>query len=327
MKITVLGTGAWGSCLAKLLHESGNEVTLWAHNAQRLAQLAKTGISEPYLSGVKLPTDWKTEPNLKKAAAKAELLVIAVASKAFRTVSAHLPGFRGIAVTCTKGIEFDTGLTMSGILSQTMPKARVAAMSGPTLALEVAKGVPAAIVAASKDENTANAVQNLFHRPAFRVYTSDDVYGVEMGGALKNVIAIAAGIGDGLGFGDNSKAALITRGIVEITRLGVAGGARVETFSGLSGIGDLTATCYSKLSRNRTFGERLGNGEQLPQILFDSANAAEGYHAACSAHQLAQKLGVPAPIINEVYAVLYEGKDARKAVMDLTRRDPGSERL
>lgn len=326
MKVTVLGAGAWGSSLAKLLHESGNEVTLWAHNAERLAQLAKTGVSEPYLSGVQLPTDWKTEPNLEKAAAKAEALVIAVASKAFRTVSSHLPGFRGLAVTCTKGIEFDTGLTMSGILAETMPKARVAALSGPTLALEVAKGVPAAIVAASKHEKTAAAVQKLFHRPAFRVYTSDDVYGVEMGGALKNVIAIAAGIGDGLGFGDNSKAALVTRGIVEITRLGVAGGARIETFSGLSGIGDLTATCYSKLSRNRTFGERLGGGEQLPQILFDSANAAEGYHAACSAHQLAQKLGVPAPIINEVYAVLYEGKDARKAVMDLTRRDPGSER-
>jgi glycerol-3-phosphate dehydrogenase (NAD(P)+) len=327
MKVSVLGAGAWGSSLAKLLHESGNEVTLWAHNSKRLAKLAKTGISEPYLSGVQLPTDWNTEPNLEKAAAKAEVLVIAVASKAFRTVTAHLSSFDRLAVTCTKGIEFDTGFTMSSILEQTMPKAKIAAMSGPTLALEVANGVPAAIVAASKNEETAAAVQTLFHRPAFRVYTSDDVYGVEMGGALKNVIAIAAGIGDGLGFGDNSKAALLTRGIVETTRLGVAGGARTETFSGLSGIGDLTATCYSKLSRNRNFGERLGGGEQLPQILFDSANAAEGYHAACSAHQLAQKLKVPAPIINEVYAVLYEGKDARKAVMDLTRRDPGSERL
>ena len=327
MKVTVLGAGAWGSSLAKLLHESGNEVTLWAHNADRLAELAKTGRNERYLPNVELPTDWNTEPDLAKAAATADCLVIAIASKAFRTVCSHLPKYRGVAVSCTKGIEFDTGLTMSGVLKATMPGAKVAALSGPNLALEVAQGVPAATVVASTDAATAKTVQELFHRPTFRVYTSDDILGVEMGGALKNVIAIAAGCGDGLGFGDNSKAALVTRGIVEITRLGVASGARQDTFSGLSGIGDLVATCYSNLSRNRTFGERLGSGEQLPEILFKTANAAEGYHAACSARQLAQKLKVPTPIIDEVYAVLYEGKDARSAVLSLTGRDAGSERV
>ena len=325
MKVTVLGAGAWGISLAKLLHESGNEVTLWAHNAERLARLAQTGRNEPYLPDVQLPTDWTTEPDIHKAVAAAELVVIAVASKAFRSVTRHLLDFDGIALTCTKGIEFDTGKTMSGILEQTMPKAKVAALSGPTLALEVARNIPAATVVASQDEEAAKAIQGVFHRPTFRVYTSDDLQGVEMGGALKNVIAIAAGCGDGLGFGDNSKAALVTRGIVEMTRLGVASGAKRETFSGLSGIGDLVATCYSSLSRNRTFGERLGRGEDLPQILFNTANAAEGYHAACSARQLAQKLKVPTPIINEVYAVLYEGKDARSAVMDLTARDAGAE--
>ncbi len=327
MNVTVLGAGAWGSSLAKLLHESGNEVTLWAHNAERLAELAATGRNERYLPGIQLPTDWRTEPDLQAAVALADVVVVAVASKAFRSVTRHLQAFKGIAVTCTKGIEFDSGRTMSGVLAQTMPKARVAAMSGPNLALEVAQGVPAATAVASVDEPTAKIVQGLFHRPAFRVYTSDDIQGVEMGGALKNVIAIAAGCGDGLGFGDNSKAALVTRGIVEMTRLGVASGARAETFSGLSGIGDLVATCYSKLSRNRAFGERLGRGEQLPEILFKTANAAEGYHAACSARQLSQKLKIPTPIIDEVYAVLYEGKDARSAVLALTGRDAVAERI
>ncbi len=327
MKATVLGAGAWGSSLAKLLHESGNDVTLWAHNAERLAQLAETGRNERYLPGIQLPKDWRTESVIKKAVKGADLVVIAVASKAFRSVTRHLADFKGIALTCTKGIEFDSGKTMSGILEQTMTGSRIAALSGPTLAQEVARNIPAATVVASEDEAAARTVQNLFHRPTFRVYTSSDLQGVEMGGALKNVIAIAAGIGDGLGFGDNSKAALVTRGIVEMTRLGVASGAQRETFAGLSGIGDLVATCYSKLSRNRTFGERLGRGEQLPEILFNTANAAEGYHAACSARQLAQKLKVPTPIIDEVYAVLYEGKDARSAVVDLTARDAGAEGL
>src|SRR6185503_4442595 len=184
-------------------------------------------------------------------------------------------GFRGLVVSVTKGLEYETGLTMSSVLGETAPRATIVALSGPTLALEVAKGIPTAIVAASRDEAAALKVQELFHRPTFRVYTSTDLLGVELGGALKNVVAIAAGVGDGLGFGDNSKAALITRGIVEIRRLGVACGAQPDTFAGLSGLGDLTVTCYSRLSRNRAFGERLGRGEQPETIVSESVSVAE----------------------------------------------------
>ena len=214
---------------------------------------------------------------------------------------------------------------MCGILRQNAPEARVAALSGPTLALEVARGIPTAIVAASTDIQTAPKVQDLFHRPAFRVYTSTDLLGVELGGALKNVIAIAAGVSDGLGFGDNSKAALVTRAIVEIRRLGVACGAEGETFSGLSGLGDLTVTCFSRLSRNRGFGERLGRGEKIADILANMVNVVEGYPTARSAWQLAHKLNVSTPIIDEVYAMLYEGKNVALALRDLTGRESKAE--
>jgi glycerol-3-phosphate dehydrogenase (NAD(P)+) len=209
---------------------------------------------------------------------------------------------------------------MSRVLQQCAPHASIAALSGPTLALEVARGFPSAIVAASAQSSTAELVQTLFHRPSFRVYTSEDIIGVELGGALKNVIAIGAGVGDGLGFGDNSKAALVTRAIVEIRRLGVACGAQAETFSGLSGLGDLTVTCFSKLSRNRTFGERLGGGETLEDVLRSSTSIAEGYPTARSAYQLARKLDVETPIIDEAYAMLYEQKNLADSLHDLTAR-------
>jgi len=206
-----------------------------------------------------------------------------------------------------------------------MPKAAAAALSGPTLALEVARGIPAAIVAAHPQPETAKVVQTLFGRPAFRVYTSQDVLGVELGGAIKNVVALAAGIGDGLGFGDNTKAGLITRGLAEMRRLGVARGAVAETFSGLSGLGDLAVTCFSRLSRNRAFGERLGRGEKVETILAGTHSVAEGYSTARAAFQLARKLGVQTPIIDEVYAMLYQGKDLRLAVQTLMSRDPKPE--
>jgi glycerol-3-phosphate dehydrogenase (NAD(P)+) len=189
----------------------------------------------------------------------------------------------------------------------------------------VARGVPSACVVASEDPGTATLAQQLFHRPTFRVYTSTDLRGVELGGALKNVIAIAAGAGDGLGFGENSKAGLITRGIAEMRRLGVAAGARAETFAGLSGLGDLAVTCFSKRSRNRTLGERLGRGEQLADIQSGNVTVAEGVPTARSAHQLAHKLGVETPIIDEVYAALHEGKSIKRALMDLLTRDIKSE--
>jgi glycerol-3-phosphate dehydrogenase (NAD(P)+) len=198
-------------------------------------------------------------------------------------------------------------------------------MSGPTLAMEVAKGIPTAIVAASADEAAAQTVQSLFHGQAFRVYTSNDVHGVELGGALKNVIAISAGVCDGLGFGDNSKAALVTRGVAEMRRLGVACGAKSETFTGLSGLGDLMVTCFSKLSRNRGFGERLGKGEKTADIVASMTAVAEGYPTARAARELARQKKVSAPVIDQVYAILYEGKNPQQALLDLTMRESKAE--
>jgi glycerol-3-phosphate dehydrogenase (NAD(P)+) len=325
MKVAVIGAGAWGTALALVLHRGGRPVTLWGHNAAHLDDMRRAARNERYLPGLELPGNWTYEPDLKCAAAGAEIAVMAVPSKALREVAAGLAGHEGILVSVTKGIEHDTGLTMCGVLRQCAPRARVAALSGPSLALEVAREIPTAIVAASEDVAVAQTVQKLFHGPRFRVYTSSDLVGVEMGGALKNVVALAAGIGDGLGFGDNSKASLLTRGIVEIRRLGVKCGAQAETFAGLSGLGDLTVTCFSKLSRNRTLGERLGRGEKLADILAASVTVAEGYPTARSAWQLARKHEVTTPIIDEVYRLLYEGKNVAKALQDLVGRESKAE--
>jgi len=325
MRLTVLGAGAWGTALAKLLHEGGHPVTLWAYEAECLDEIRRTGRNNLFLPGIDLPRDFRCEANPRLAVADRELVVVATPSRHLRAVTACLADFAGVVVTVTKGIEADTGLTMTGVLEQTAPGAHLAALSGPTLALEVARGVPTAIVAASHHAETAAQVQALFHRPAFRVYRSTDLVGVELGGALKNVIALAAGVCDGLGFGDNSKAALITRGIAEMRRLGVACGAQAETFSGLSGVGDLIVTCFSKLSRNRGFGERLGRGEKAADIQRGMINVAEGVPTARSAVQLAHKLGVSTPIIDEVHAMLYDGKDARQALRDLIARESKAE--
>src|SRR5216117_1602815 len=266
MNVTVLGVGAWGTALGKLLYEGQHNVTLWGHNPRHLDQIRRTGRNEPYLPGIALPRDWRLETDPTKAVHDSECVVVAVPSKVVREVTRCLANYTGIVVSVTKGIEHYTGLSMCGVRRENAPWARVAALSGPTLALEVARGIPTAIVAASADIQTAPKVQQLFHRPAFRVYTSTDLLGVELGGALKNVIAIAAGVSDGLGFGDNSKAALVTRAISEIRRVGVACGAKPETFAGLSGLGDLMVTCFSRHSRNRGFGERIGKGEKAPAI-------------------------------------------------------------
>ena len=320
MKLTVLGAGAWGTALAKLLSEGNHSVTLWAHEAECVDEIRSSHRNSLFLPGIDLPHDLRCESDTRQAVAGSEVVVVAAPSRHLRAVTSCLADFVGIVVTVTKGIEFDTGLTMSGVLEQTAPRAHHAALSGPTLAMEVARGVPTAIVAASHDPEAAVAVQALFHRPTFRVYRSTDLVGVELGGALKNVIAIAAGVCDGLGFGDNSKAALITRGIAEMRRLGVADGAQAETFSGLSGVGDLIVTCFSKLSRNRGFGERLGRGEKTANIQRGMINVAEGIPTAHSAVQLARRLGVSTPIIDEVHALLYEDKDARQALRDLMAR-------
>ncbi len=319
MKITVLGTGAWGTALAKVLHENGNAVTLWDIDAETLEEL-RHGRSERYLPGVELPTAWKAVADFKKAVAGAEGLVLAIPSQFFRSVAAKLKGHPAIMVSVTKGIEFETGDTMSRILREQAPAERVVALSGPSFAREVALGIPTTVVCASESDDTARTVQGLLHRPEFRIYRSTDVLGVEYGGALKNIIAIAAGVSDGLGYGDNTKAGLVTRALAEMRRLGVACGAQAETFAGLSGLGDLMLTCFSKQSRNRDLGERLGRGETMKDIQASHPKLAEGHPTARSAHRLAKQNKVATPIIEEVYKLLYEGKKPKQAVRDLISR-------
>ena len=321
MKTSVLGTGSWGTALAKIAHQNKNEMVLWGRNPTHIAEIKRTGRNERFLPGIDLPRDWRLSSDFDEAVEGADCVLLAVPSHAFRSIAQRLAGYRGILVTVTKGIEHDTGLTMGGILEELAPESRVVALSGPTLALEVARDMPSAIVSASNSLDAARQVQTIFHRPTFRVYTSDDLLGVELGGALKNVVAIAAGIGDGLKFGDNSKAALVTRGIAEIGRLGVALGARAETFSGLSGLGDLMVTCFSTLSRNRTFGQRLGEGESAEEILTSGTVTVEGYPTAKSAAALASRVNVSTPIINEVHAMLHQAKNVRQSVQDLITRD------
>jgi glycerol-3-phosphate dehydrogenase (NAD(P)+) len=320
MTVTVLGAGAWGTALARMLHQGGIKVQLWGHDPAHVEEIRRTKRNERFLPGIDLSPEIKLETNLSNAVAESGCVVVAVPSKAFRDVTRSLKAFRGIVVSVTKGIEYDTGLSMCGVLAENAPLAKCAALSGPTFAIEVARGIPTAIVAASADLATATEVQKIFSTPAFRVYTTTDVHGVELGGALKNVIAIAAGVGDGLGFGDNSKAALVTRSIAEIRRLGVACGAQADTFTGLSGMGDLMVTCFSRHSRNRAFGERCGRGEKPEAVASSMDSIAEGYPTSRSAYRLAQRHDVSTPIVAEVYAMLYEGKDVRQGVRDLMSR-------
>ncbi|HEU5125878.1 MAG TPA: NAD(P)H-dependent glycerol-3-phosphate dehydrogenase [Verrucomicrobiae bacterium] len=319
MRTCVLGAGAWGTALAKVLHENGNSVTLWDVNPESLEKIQR-GQNEKYLPGVPLPTDWKTEPDFAKAVAGRECIILAIPSKAFREIALRLKGHPGILVSVTKGIEFETGITMSQILREFAPADRVVALSGPSFAREVALGVPTTVVCACERDGTARTVQGMFHRPEFRIYRSTDILGVEYGGALKNVIAIAAGVSDGLGYGDNTKAGLVTRALSELRRLGMACGAQPETFAGLSGLGDLMLTCFSRQSRNRELGERLGRGESIETIQASQPKLAEGYPTTRSAHRLARDKNVPTPIIDEVNALLYEGKDPKQAVRELISR-------
>jgi glycerol-3-phosphate dehydrogenase (NAD(P)+) len=319
MNVSVLGAGAWGTALACLLHKGGHALTLYDVNPATLEEL-RGGRNTRSLPDIELPTSWHPEPDLARAVASAEVIVLAVPSLVFRSVAQHLRGFTGTLVSVTKGIDYDTGLTMCGILRELVPAAQTAALSGPSFAIEVVRGIPTAVVGASESDSTARQVQELFHRPTFRVYRSLDPQGVELGGALKNIIAIAAGVGDGMGYGDNSKAALVTRAIAEMRRLGVACGAEAETFSGLSGLGDLTLTCFSRLSRNRELGERLGRGERMADITAAGPKLAEGYPTTRAAYRLARRLNVTTPIIDEVHAMLYEGKDPKQAERDLINR-------
>ena len=322
MKITILGSGSWGTALGMILSSNGHSVTVWGHNPHSIAELQRTRRNDRHLPEIDLPDDWRFTSDLPRALEHAEALLVCVPSRTMRSISERLGSFRGSPiVSATKGIEAETGMTMCEVLQVGAPHSKNAVLSGPSLAAEVARGIPTAVVSASDDPDTALLVQSLFHRPTFRVYRSSDRRGVELGGAIKNVMAIAAGVCDGCGFGDNSKAALVTRGVAEMRRLGVACGAQPETFAGLGGLGDLTVTCFSRLSRNRAFGEKLGRGVPIAQALAESLEVVEGHPTARSAIDLARKHGVVTPILREVYEMLYAGKDVQKAVRDLLTRD------
>ena len=329
-RVAVLGAGSWGSALALLLQENGHDVRLWEFDAAVASRYAQSRENPDFLPGVILPNGIRITSELAEALEGAETVLFVVPSHVLRSVAQagapHFPA-NAIAVTCSKGIEKGTLLCMSDVLRESLSVApsRLAALSGPSHAEEVSRGVPTVVTAASTDHDTAVAVQSLFMSPLFRVYTSRDLVGVELGGAIKNVIAVAAGISDGVGFGDNTKAALMTRGLAEITRLGTAMGADLLTFAGLSGMGDLVVTCMSRHSRNRFLGQEIGKGRPPEDVVKSMVQVAEGYRTTASARALAQKHGVVMPITEEVYRVLYEGKSPQRAVRDLMTRDPKME--
>jgi glycerol-3-phosphate dehydrogenase (NAD(P)+) len=327
MKISVLGAGGWGTTLSVLLHYNGHDVTLWEFDPVYTETLRKTRLNELYLPGLKIPDEIEITHEINDAAHKKNMLILAVPSQFLRdTVKKINPSELKdtILVSVAKGIEKNNLLTMSQMLKDVFPslnESQVSALSGPSHAEEVSKRIPTAVVAASSDVETSKSVQSAFMNSYFRVYSSDDIIGVELGGALKNVIAIGAGIIDGAKFGDNTKAAIMTRGIAEISRLGVAMGSKPETFAGLSGMGDLIVTCMSRHSRNRYVGEKIGSGLKLNEVLASMQMVAEGVETTRSASLLSKKIGVETPIINEVYKILFEDKDPVKATTDLMTRD------
>jgi glycerol-3-phosphate dehydrogenase (NAD(P)+) len=327
MNIGVIGAGSWGTTLADLLAGKGFAVTLWAYEKDLVERMKSGRENDLYLSGVVLAENLSFTADLTEAVAGKELLVLVPPSQVMRqVVSRAVPHIapETVIVSASKGIENDTLKTMSEVLDELLApdlNRRLAFLSGPSFAREVAAGMPTAVAAAAADPEIARKVQEIFSTESFRVYTNDDVIGVELGGALKNVIALAAGVSDGLGFGYNTRAALITRGLAEMTRIGMAMGANPATFSGLAGMGDLVLTCTGDLSRNRTVGIELGRGKSLEDILSGMNMVAEGVKTTLSTFQLAQKLRVEAPIVEQMYHILYQGKEARRAVTDLMLRE------
>ena len=326
MNIAVLGAGSWGTTLAVHLAQGGHEVRLWSHDAAELAPIAADRENRKFLPGIGLPEGVKVQPELQAALRSAAFTVVAVPSQAVRTVSGQVAALRpgGIVVCASKGLELGSHRRMSEVLAETLEPDPVI-LTGPSHAEEVSRGIPTSVVAAARDEARARATQDLFSSPAFRVYTNDDVTGCEMGAALKNVVAIAAGVCDGLGFGDNTKGALLTRGLAEIARLGVTMGGRRETFFGLAGMGDLIATATSRHSRNRYVGERLGRGESLDQVLGSMVMVAEGVDTARAAGELGRARGVEMPITDQVCGILFQGVKPRDALERLMTRDLKSE--
>ena len=323
MKVSVIGSGGWGTALALLLLENGNDVTLWSYNQAENQVLQETG-ENPMLKGVPLPKALALTTDLS-CVKGCQVVVLATPSFAVRATARQLAPLLdqgAVVVSVSKGIEKDTSLTLTEVIHAEVGEGHpVVALSGPSHAEEVGRGVPTAVVSASRDKAAAELVQDLFMSPRFRVYASDDVVGVELAAALKNVIALCAGCCDGMGCGDNTKAALMTRGLTEIARLGVAMGGRKETFAGLAGVGDLIVTCTSMHSRNRRAGILIGKGTKPEEAVKEIGAVVEGYYAAATAKTLCDKLGVEMPIAAAAYQVLYEGKDPRAVITELMTRE------
>lgn len=323
MNVLVAGSGGWGTALAIVLLENGHQTTLWSYAADESAQL-RTARANPLLPGVALPEALGLTSDVA-AVRECDVMVLATPSFAVReTARKFAPHLKrgAVVVSVSKGIERATSLCMSQVIAQEISGANpIAALSGPSHAEEVGRGIPTACVSAAEQRDTAELVQELFMNERFRVYTSDDVIGVELAGALKNVIALAAGTCDGMGFGDNTKAMLMTRGLTEMARLGVRLGGRRETFAGLAGVGDLIVTCTSMHSRNRRAGILIGQGKTADEARAEVGAVVEGYYAAETAKALADQTGVEMPIAAAVYAVLYEGKPAKEAITELMRRE------
>ncbi len=326
-RCTVVGAGSWGTTLAHLLADKGHETTLWAYETELVARMKTSRENDLYLPGIELAPGLKFSADLAGSVAGADMVLLVCPSQVMRSVVSGLiehlePGT--LLVSAAKGIENDSLKLMSELLEELLPTRfnnRLGFLSGPSFAREVAQRIPTAVVAAATELSVAEEIQEIFTTDYFRVYTHDDIIGVELGGAMKNVIALAAGVSDGLGFGYNSRAALITRGLAEMTRLGIALGGAAPTFAGLSGMGDLVLTCTGDLSRNRSVGIELGKGKKLAEIMAGMNMVAEGVKTTLSAYQLAQRLEVDTPIIEQMYQILYEDKDPRQAVVDLMLRD------
>lgn len=325
--VAVLGAGSWGSALAALLCNNGQDVILWSHRESQVREMKETGENDK-LPGVKLPKNLRFSADLKEAVSNKDLLVMAVPSVAERETAKKVAPFLSAGqkiITVSKGIEENTLYTQTDILEEELPDAVVGVLSGPSHAEEVIMGLPTLVVVGAKDEAFAKEVQVMFANENFRVYTGTDVLGIEIGASLKNVMALAAGMSDGLGYGDNAKAALITRGIKEMSALSVAAGGLPETLSGLTGVGDLIVTCQSQHSRNRRAGYYIGQG-MTPQEAYDKVKmVVEGAYSAKAALAMGEKYGVDLPIIREVNRVLFEGKNVKEAVWELMNRSLKSE--
>jgi glycerol-3-phosphate dehydrogenase (NAD(P)+) len=328
LRVAVLGGGSFGTTVASLASRNAPTV-LWARRADLIDEINREHRNERYLPGYALPDTLRATASLEEAVRDADVVIMGVPSHGFRAVLEEVRGHIRPwvpLVSLAKGLEQDTHLRMTEVIQETLPEHRAGVLTGPNLAKEIMAGFAAASVIAIDDAMVATQLQGVFHSGVFRTYTNDDVIGCELGGALKNVIAIASGMGDGLGVGDNTRSAVITRGLAELTRLGMAMGGREQTFAGLAGMGDLIATCVSRQSRNRRVGEELGKGRKLQDIIDEMNQVAEGVKTSKVVIELAEKYGVDMPIAREVYGVVHEGATAMDAYRGLTRRPAGAER-